>query len=343
MVLCFGGVLIFLHTSLLISLTYTLTFGVISLQALPVFWLLCLPLPLLRLRSLLFRCLLFALRLLNLQRLLPFRLSLALLSQLSLPLLTSLLLRWLRSLLLLFFPQLLFLLFLRLWLWLLLCRFKSALIALGLLGLRGYLRWLLFWGFLAPQELHSLRWFLFVLRLRPRLLRSFASDPSSSVTASSTPPPIGSSGLPSSSSSSFAFASTPAPPDPSTSFSFGLQDDLPGDAPPDALPRDLDPVALSALPESARSEFRRMMAFIVDLFPQAAGSPSVPPPPRALFEDFFSFSAPLPSPISTGLRGSARLLLMRILDWPVLWLLVVATTCFSLLSLLLMPCTGNLH
>ena len=40
-----------------------------------------------------------------------------------------------------------------------------------------------------------------------------------------------------------------------------------------------------------------MLAFIVDLFPQAVGSPSVPPPPRALFEDFFSFSAPSSSSI----------------------------------------------
>ena len=38
-----------------------------------------------------------------------------------------------------------------------------------------------------------------------------------------------------------------------------------------------------------------MMSFIVDLFPQAAGSPSVLP--RALFEDFFSSSVPLPPPI----------------------------------------------
>ena len=29
-----------------------------------------------------------------------------------------------------------------------------------------------------------------------------------------------------------------------------------------------------------------MLLLIVDLFPQAAGSPSVAPPPRALFEDF---------------------------------------------------------
>ena len=37
-----------------------------------------------------------------------------------------------------------------------------------------------------------------------------------------------------------------------------------------------------------------MLAFIVDLFPQAAGSPAVPPPPQALFEDFFGSSS-LPS------------------------------------------------
>ena len=32
-----------------------------------------------------------------------------------------------------------------------------------------------------------------------------------------------------------------------------------------------------------------MYAYVVDLFPQAAGSPAAaaPPPPRALFEDFF--------------------------------------------------------
>ena len=96
-------------------------------------------------------------------------------------------------------------------------------------------------------------------------------------------------------------------PDPSSSFSFGLSDDLPEDAPPDALPRVLDPVASSsALPESARSEFRRMMAFTVDLFPQAAGSPSVPPPPRALFKDFFSSSVPPPPPIFLNWFGRIR-------------------------------------
>ena len=58
------------------------------------------------------------------------------------------------------------------------------------------------------------------------------------------------------------------------------------DSPPGAVPSVLDP-GVAAVTESVHSEFCRMMSFIVDLFPQAAGSPSVSPPPRALFEDFF--------------------------------------------------------
>ena len=63
---------------------------------------------------------------------------------------------------------------------------------------------------------------------------------------------------------------------------------------PDALPHDAD----SAVPESVRSEFRRMLSFLVDLFQQAVGAPSAPPPPpRALFEDFFGSSVPTSCPI----------------------------------------------
>ena len=46
-----------------------------------------------------------------------------------------------------------------------------------------------------------------------------------------------------------------------------------------------------------------MYAYLVDLFPQAAGSPSDPPPPRALFEDFFTASAS-PHQRGEGLYGS---------------------------------------
>ena len=129
----------------------------------------------------------------------------------------------------------------------------------------------------------------------PSLFRPFTSVYSISVPISSAPPSVTSSGRPHF-SSCFAFDSSSAPPDPSSSFSFSVSDDLPEDAPVDALPRVFDPVSASAHLESVRSEFRRMMAFIVDLFPQDAGSPSVPPPPRALFEDFFFSSVPPPPP-----------------------------------------------
>ena len=67
--------------------------------------------------------------------------------------------------------------------------------------------------------------------------------------------------------------------------------------PPDAPPRDPDPTVPNAVPDQFCSEFRSMLAFIVDLFPQAAGSLAVPPPPQALFEDFFGSSSLPSSPI----------------------------------------------
>ena len=82
-----------------------------------------------------------------------------------------------------------------------------------------------------------------------------------------------------------------------SSSSFMAPDELPEDAAPDAQPRDADSAVPMAVLESVRSEFRRMLSFLVDLFPQAAGTPSAPPPPRALFEDFFGSSAPSSSPI----------------------------------------------
>ena len=81
----------------------------------------------------------------------------------------------------------------------------------------------------------------------------FAAPPSASA-----PPP-----------SAFAFA----PDDP---FDPGFSD-LAAPA-PEALPP-------PSVPESVCAEVRHMYQYLVDLFPQAAGSP---PPPRALFEDFFS-------------------------------------------------------
>ena len=117
--------------------------------------------------------------------------------------------------------------------------------------------------------------------LAPSLFRPFAADPAPSM-------PVPAVTLPS------ALPSTPSPVvyrDPSSSSapppflsapSFGA----PEDAAPNASPRDVD----SAVPESVRSEFRRMLSFLVDLFPHAVVAPSAPP--RALFEDFFGSSAP---------------------------------------------------
>ena len=51
------------------------------------------------------------------------------------------------------------------------------------------------------------------------------------------------------------------------------------------------------LPDSVRAEIRRMYQYLVDLFPQAVGSPTAPPPPRVLFEEFFSFASALQQPV----------------------------------------------
>ena len=57
-----------------------------------------------------------------------------------------------------------------------------------------------------------------------------------------------------------------------------------------------EPPLAPSVPDSVRAEIRRLYAYIVDLFPQATGSPAAAPPPRALFEDFF-----VASPASTHL------------------------------------------
>ena len=47
--------------------------------------------------------------------------------------------------------------------------------------------------------------------------------------------------------------------------------------------------------DSSRSKYRRMVEYVLGLFPQASGVPPSAPPPRALFESFFADSSP-PSP-----------------------------------------------
>ena len=114
----------------------------------------------------------------------------------------------------------------------------------------------------------------------------------------------------------FSFSSVPAPPSgiphhplPPLASSFSSSAPGPSFAPPQPgpeVPEDAsfdpgfaDPSALGpepplapSVPDSVHAEIRSMYTYIVDLFPQAAGSP----PPWALFEDFF-----VASPASTHL------------------------------------------
>ena len=56
-----------------------------------------------------------------------------------------------------------------------------------------------------------------------------------------------------------------------------------------------DPSAPSLSLDLSRSEYCRMVEYVLGLFPQASGVPPSAPPPRALFESFFADSTP-PSP-----------------------------------------------
>ena len=81
-------------------------------------------------------------------------------------------------------------------------------------------------------------------------------------------------------------SATPSAP-PLSEFDYGPDDPFaPGFVDPDASgAAALVPPPLS---DSARAEVRRMYQYLVDLFPQAAGSSQAPLPPRALFEEFFA-------------------------------------------------------
>ena len=135
----------------------------------------------------------------------------------------------------------------------------------------------------------------------PSLFRPFSADPGPSAPAptvsfapflSSTPAAPGLTPPPSALSApvSRSFGV------PASSSPFVAPDELPLGAAPDALPSEVDRAFPAAILDSVQSEFSRMLSFLVDLFLQAAGSQSAPPP-RALFEDFFGSSAPHSPPI----------------------------------------------
>ena len=115
---------------------------------------------------------------------------------------------------------------------------------------------------------------------------SAASD-STSGHAGFAPQPCPSSSLPPRSDSSAA----PSAP-PLLAFAYRPDDPFtPGFADPEAS-GSAAPVP-PLLSDSIRAEVRRMYQYLVDLFPQAAGSSQAPLPPRTLFDEVF---APPPSP-----------------------------------------------
>ena len=125
----------------------------------------------------------------------------------------------------------------------------------------------------------------------PPLFRPFAAAvPSDLLVVSSAPAPFVS-------APRFLHAAVLAAP-----FAFGA---APGilldEGYPDAVPREPDAAVPAFMPDSYRTDFRRMLSFIIDLFPQAAGSPSVPPALRALFEDFFAPASVPTQPIHLAL------------------------------------------
>ena len=125
-----------------------------------------------------------------------------------------------------------------------------------------------------------------------------------------------------SSSSTSAPSGIPPPPVAPLGSSFSSSAPGPSFAPPQPgpeVPNDAsfdpvfaDPSALGpepplapSVPDSVRADIRRMYAYIVDLFPQAAGSPAAPPPPQALFEDF-SVASPASTHLPVFLDWFAR-------------------------------------
>ena len=157
---------------------------------------------------------------------------------------------------------------------------------------------------------------------QPSLLHPFTvSDPAALSSASASAPfgsaPLGSAAGPSgfasaASGSAFGHAGFTSQPGPSSAFPLLSGDSATPSAPPlsesefDYPPDDPfapgfgdpdasgaaapDPEALVPPPlsDSARAEVCCMYQYLVDLFPQAAGSLQAPPPPSALFEEFFA-------------------------------------------------------
>ena len=143
------------------------------------------------------------------------------------------------------------------------------------------------------------------------VLPQFAPPSSSASLFGHLDSSAGPSGVLSSSSAPAPSSGVPPHPVPPLASSFSSSAPGPSFAPPQLGPEVQDdtsfdpgfvdhstlgpePPLAPPVPDSVRAEIHRMYAYIVDLFPRAAGSPAALPPPRALFEDFF-----VASPAST--------------------------------------------
>ena len=110
--------------------------------------------------------------------------------------------------------------------------------------------------------------------------------------AGSAPQPGPSSAFPPLSGASAALSAPPL-----SDFDYGPDDPFaPGFASGAAVP-DPEAPAPPPLSDSERAEVRRMYQYLVDLFPQAAGSSQAPLPPRALFEEFFALPSSPHQPV----------------------------------------------
>ena len=150
------------------------------------------------------------------------------------------------------------------------------------------------------------------------------ADPTAVPVAPVAPAPLfrqfavsGSSDPPLSTSASFAASSAaptavpglasgvpPVPPQapvasatPSASAFVGSVDEHFDPGFPDVVPRDPEVPHPPSVPDSFKEEIRRMYAYLVDLFPQAAGAPVADPPPRAFFEEFYTPASAPQQPI----------------------------------------------
>ena len=94
-------------------------------------------------------------------------------------------------------------------------------------------------------------------------------------------------------------------PPPPAAFAFAPEDPFdPGFQDSAALDPQVPPPP--SVSESVRAEIHCMYSHLVDLFPQAVGSPSVAPSPRALFEEFFSPSMTPHQPVFLSLFERVR-------------------------------------